>query len=227
MKPEQDTISIVIADDHQIMRDGLAAIMKKSHFISLLGEACDGKELVDLVTKLRPDVVLTDISMPKMNGIEATRYITRNFPTTGVLALSVFEDENHIIEMVKAGARGYLLKNSSKEELFEAIRTVYRNENYYYNAISKKIISYISSNNEQNVTHVEPPPIIFSEKEVEIIRLICQQYTSKEIAGRLHVSYRSVEGYKERIQRKIEARNMIGIVIYAIKNGIYSLTEDP
>ncbi|HYE53632.1 MAG TPA: response regulator transcription factor [Chitinophagaceae bacterium] len=224
MKPEAESIRIVIADDHQIMRDGLAAIMKKTHFISLLGEASDGKELVELVSALRPDVVLTDISMPRMNGVEATRFITKNFPGTGVLALSVFDDEKNIIDMIKAGARGYLLKNSSKEELLEAIRTVYRNENYYYNSISKKLISYIS-NSEQPPAPPEPR-IIFSEKETEIIKLICQQYTSKEIAGRLHVSYRSVEGYKERIQKKIDARNMIGIVIYAIKHGIYSLRED-
>jgi DNA-binding NarL/FixJ family response regulator len=221
MKSENETIRIILADDHQIMRDGLAAIMKKSPFISLLAEASNGRELVDLVTALKPDVVLTDISMPKMNGIEATKFITKNFPDIGVLALSVFDDENHIIDMIKAGAKGYLLKNSSKDELLEAIRTVYRNENYYYNAISKKLINYIS-NNSVTGTNTDPR-IVFSDKEIEIIKLICQQYTSKEIAARLNVSYRSVEGYKERIQKKIEARNMIGIVIYAIRNNIYSI----
>jgi len=214
-------IQIVIADDHELFRDGFRAMVKKFPEINLAGEAENGKELLKLVEKIRPDVVLTDIQMPLMNGIDATKEIRKNFSDIGVIALTMFNEENLVIDMLEAGAKGYLLKNTDKNEIIDAIRTVSRGNNYYCNETSFKLIGLIAQS-KFNPYKKTPKPV-FTTREIEIIKLICEQCSNKEMANKLHLSVRTIEGYREKIQEKTNSRNSAGIVIFAIKNNLFGI----
>lgn len=212
-------IKVVIADDHEIFRDGLKLMLGSMDSIDLAGEAADGKELVALVAKVNPDVVITDIKMPVMDGPEATRYIMEHHPIVKVIALSMFDDEELILEMLEAGATGYLLKNADKTEVVDAIHSVHDNTPYYCKSTSGKLVKLIaySRNNMQK----QKKEAEFSDKEKEIIRLICKEYTNKQIGETLFLSTRTVEGYRMKILEKMGAKNIVGIVIEAIRLGIY------
>jgi DNA-binding NarL/FixJ family response regulator len=214
-------IRIVLADDHEIFRDGFKVMIKKQPSVQLVGEAADGEELIRQTRQLRPDVVITDIKMPVMDGVEATKQLTSEFPEIGIIALSMFDEENLIVEMLEAGAKGYLLKNAHKDEIMEAIKTVDRNHTYYCNGTSARLANMIAKSTFRPSTRVVKPE--FSEKEVAVIRYICQEMSNKEIASNLNLSIRTIEGYRDRILEKIGARNAAGIVVYAIKNNIYTV----
>ena len=214
-------IRIILADDHEIFRDGFRVMIKKQPSVQLIGEAADGEELIDLTRRLQPDVVITDIKMPKKDGIEATKIMAREWPSLGIIALSMFDEENLIVEMLEAGARGYLLKNAHKEEIIEAIKTVNLNQPYYCNDTSAKLAQMIARSRFKTAAKSKRPD--FSDKEFAVIRLICQEMSNKEIAQQLHLSIRTIEGYRDRIQEKIGAKNAAGIVVYAIKNNIFTL----
>ncbi len=213
----KEQINIILADDHEIFRDGFKVLIRKLPEITLIGEAGNGKDLVALARKLNPDVVVTDIKMPELDGIEATRMIRQHCPNTGVIALSMFDEENLVLDMLEAGAKGYLLKNSSKEEILKAITAVHNNQTYYYSETSAMMIRKIASGNFDN----DKRTVNFTDREIVIIRLICQELSNKEIAERLMLSPRTVEGYREQILHKIEAKNTVGLVIYALRNKIF------
>lgn len=217
MKPP--VIKVLIADDHEIFRDGLKLMLGSVDTIDLAGEAANGKELAALVDKVRPDVVVTDIKMPVMDGPQVTRYIIENHPLVKVIALSMFDDEELILEMLEAGATGYLLKNADKAEVIDAIHSVYGNTPYYCKSTSGKLvklIAYSRANMQKQKKEAE-----FTEKEKDIIRLICKEYTNKQIGETLFLSTRTVEGYRMKILEKMGAKNIVGIVIEAIRLGIY------
>ncbi|RXK58559.1 response regulator transcription factor [Lacibacter luteus] len=220
MTTASNPITIVIADDHEIFRDGFTVMIKKFPEITIIGEAENGTELVALVRKLRPDVVLTDIKMPKMDGIEATKLLVQEQPGTNIIALSMFDEDNLIVDMLEAGARGYLLKNAHKDEIIEAIKAVYKEQTYYCRHTSSKLMQMIAKSRFTPSQKKERPQ--FTDKEISIIRLICEQLSNKEIADRLNLSVRTIEGYREKIQEKMDVHNTAGIVVYAIKNKIYS-----
>ena len=214
-------IRIVLADDHEIFRDGFRVMLKKQTGVELIGEASDGEELIKQVEALQPDVVITDIKMPKLDGIKATKILTKQFPHIGIIALSMFDEENLIIDMLEAGAKGYLLKNAHKNEIIAAVESVHRNQTYYCNHTSRKLTKMIAESSfNPHRRHVQPD---FSERELSVIRFICQELSNREIALQLKLSVRTIEGYRERIQEKISARNAAGIVVYAIKNRIYQI----
>lgn len=219
MKQTNNSISVVIADDHEIFRDGLKLMLQKAENVNLVGEAGDGKELLALIETVRPAVVITDIKMPVMDGVEATKLIKERYPDTGVIALSMFDDEQLILEMLEAGAHGYLLKNSDKFEITDAIQTVYDGKQYYCKFTSGKLAKLIaiSRNNMQK----KKKEAEFTDKEKDIIRLICKEYTNKQIGEELFMSTRTVEGYRMKILEKMDAKNTVGIVIEAIRLGIY------
>lgn len=211
-------IRIIIADDHEMVREGLEAMIKKLNEISIIGEATNGEELVELTRTLKPDVILTDIKMPKLNGLQATEQIKQEFSHIGVIALSSYDEESLIIDMLKAGARGYLLKNASKEEISEAIKTVYRDEPYYCKHIKLKISEMVARGGQ--LLQTKKPEEMFTERELQVIELICQGLSSKQIADQLNLKTRSVERYRDAIMDKMEVQNAAGVVMYAVTHGL-------
>ncbi|RYY67641.1 MAG: response regulator transcription factor [Chitinophagaceae bacterium] len=212
-------IRLLIADDHEIFRDGFRVMLKKNSAIQLVGEASDGENLLAMVELHSPDVVITDIRMPGLDGISATRVLQRNYPDLPVIGLSTYDEEQVIVDMLEAGARGYLLKNASKEEIFTAVDVVHRGDVYFCSSTSPRLAELIARS-AYNPFRRRPAADI-SDREREIIRLICQEFSSKEIALQLHNSVRTVESYRDRLLDKIGCRNVAGLVVYAIKNGIY------
>jgi DNA-binding NarL/FixJ family response regulator len=212
-------IRIVIADDHEIFREGFKLLLRNQQVIELVGEADNGRELLAIVANHQPDVVITDIKMPGIDGIEACKKIKREFPNIQVIALSMFNEDSLIMDMLEAGAKGYLLKNTNKEELIKAVQAVYEGSNYYSLATSNRLANMIAES-KYNPYRNQPVKKL-TPREKEIIQLICQQFSSKEIAATLGLSLRTIEDYREKIQKKIEARNSIGIVLYAIKHELY------
>lgn len=217
----KNTIQLVIADDHEIFRQGFLSMIKKEKHLNVIGQAKDGEELVQLVVENRPDIAFVDISMPIMGGIEATRLITEQSPLTHVIALSMFNDEHHIIDMLEAGSSGYLLKNTTREEVLKSIDSVMKGDSYFCNDTSAKLVRLITEGKKH--LNRNKKEIILTEREIEIIKLMCEQLTIKEIADKLGLSPRTVETHREALQEKTDSKNSIGIVIYAIQNGIVKL----
>lgn len=219
MSTNYATINIILADDHEIFRDGFRVMLNKIPSINLVGEASNGNELIRISRELRPDVIITDIKMPVMDGIEATRQLINEFPAIGIIALSMFDEENLIVDMLEAGAKGYLLKNAHKEEIVSAVRSVYMDETYYCKDTTKRLAQMIANSSYNPYKKLAKPE--FTQKEITVIQMICQEYSNKEIADKLNLSKRTVEGYREKILEKIHAKNTAGIVVYAMKNKIY------
>ncbi len=216
---QDSMIKVVMADDHGIFRDGFQLILSRVPRVHLVAQAANGRELVEQVREYRPDVVVTDIKMPLMDGIEATRAITASSPETGVIGLSMHDEDDLILEMLEAGAKGYLLKNADKQEVIDAIETVYTGDPYYCNATNAKLTRIIARNRYQAFNRLKKPE--FNEREIEIIRLVCQELTNREIGEKLFMSVRTVEGYRLKILEKMEVKNTVGLVIYAIQHGIF------
>ena len=210
--------SVVIADDHEIFLEGIKLLLRKLPEVTLVGQALNGKELVELVGKKKPDVVLTDIKMPVMDGVQACKLIRQNFPDISVIAITMFDDEYLVVDMLEAGARGYLLKNTNKKEIITAIQTVTNGDTYYCKETSARLTKIIAKSKFDPFLKTSLPSL--TEREKEIIVLICQQYSNKEIAAKLEISSRTVETHRENIHEKIGARNSIGIAIYAMKHDL-------
>lgn len=217
----ENPIRIVIADDHEIFRQGFLTLIRKEKNLKLIGEAKDGEELINLVTETNPDIAFVDIAMPIMDGIAATRIVSERAPLTKVIALSMFNDDNLLLDMLEAGASGYLLKNTTLEEIVMAIDSVMKEENYFCNDTSAKLIRLIGKRKKQ-LKNIKSN-ISFSGREKDVLELMCQQLTIKEIANELGLSPRTVQTYREALQEKTGSRNSIGIVLYAIQHGIVTL----
>ena len=215
----QTPIDIILADDHEIFRDGFSVMLKKIPEINLVAQASNGKELIELSRSLKPDVIITDIKMPIMDGIQATRLLVKEFPHIGIIALSMYEEEDLIVDMLESGAKGYLIKNAHKDEIVSAIKSVAKNQPYYCRETTNKLAQMIARSNFNPYKKIVKPE--FTDNEIAVIKLICEQYSNKEIADQLNLSKRTVEGYREKISEKMEVKNTAGIVVYAIKNKIY------
>jgi DNA-binding NarL/FixJ family response regulator len=210
------TISLVIADDHEIFRDGLALMLSKQDAVMLTGQAADGEELLQLVGEVRPDIVLTDIKMPRLDGIAATRILLQRYPGLKIIALSMYEEDDLIVEMLEAGARGYLLKNADKKEIMEAVLTVSEGHIFYCRHTTAHLASLIVKSKFD--ARKKACESVFTDREKDIIRLICRQHTAQEIGDRLYLSKRTVEGYRTRILEKMDVKNTAGVVIFALKH---------
>jgi two-component system, NarL family, response regulator NreC len=216
-------IRLMIADDHEIFRDGLALMLSRQKNMTLTGQASDGRELVAAVRADVPDVILADIKMPHMDGIEATKTLLKDYPDLKIIALSMFSEENLIVEMLEAGAKGYLLKNADKQEILDAITSVMDDQEYYCRDTSATLAGMIVKSNFNPFRKREV--VEFSERELEIIKLICKQFTAQEMGESLFLSRRTIEGYRTRILEKMNVKNTAGLVIYALKKKLISEKE--
>ncbi|ASZ13797.1 response regulator transcription factor [Chitinophaga pendula] len=216
-------IRLVIADDHEIFRDGLVLMLSKQKDITLVGQAGDGHELINLLQEVDADIVLTDIRMPQLDGIAATRHLLQQHPDLKIIALSMFDEEDLIVEMLEAGAKGYLLKNADKQEIIDAIMQVNEDNIFYCKHTSAKLASMIVKSKFSPVREKEP--ITFTEREKEIIRLICLQYTAQQIGQMIYLSKRTVEGHRTRILEKMNVRNTAGVVVFALKHNLIKEEE--
>ena len=219
-----NTIRVILADDHSIFRHIFEAFLRKTGGFEIVGQASDGNELIQLVERENPDIVITDLKMPNLNGIEATKILKSRFPQVGIIAFTLYSDDYFILAMLQAGADGYLLKSMLESEVIDAIKTVFHKGIYYCNIVSNRLVKLLSSPNSASATAINSESQL-SEREMEIMRLICQQFSSKEIANKLNIPLRTVENCRERIQEKVGAKNMVGIATYAIKNRIYTFDE--
>jgi DNA-binding NarL/FixJ family response regulator len=217
-------LRIVIADDHAIFRDGFKVLLKKlkPHHIVFAGEAGNGKELIETTALLKPHVVITDIQMPVMDGIEATRAIKEAYPGIEVIALTMFNEEHLVVDMLEAGASGYLLKNTSREELQKAL-TVVMGGGVYFTPESE--VHLANTLLQKNSPGKKVKAVKFSEREKEIMQLVCKGKTNKEIASLLYLSTRTIESHRENIYQKTETRSAVEMVIYALKHGIVELDK--
>lgn len=213
-------LRIVIADDHKMVREGLQIMMSTMEGIEIVGEASNGEELINITRSLKPDVVMADVKMPKCNGVEATRMIKQEFPHIGVIALSSFDEESLILDMLNAGAKGYLLKNASAQEMFAAVQAVYRDDAYYCREVNLKLAQIVARGGQ----YIEYKKVRdqFTSREIEIIEMICESLSSKQIADILNLKTRTVERYRDFIMNKMEVKNAAGLVIFAVKNGLFN-----
>ena len=213
-------ISIIIVDDHVIMRDGLRQLLEVESDMEVLGEADNGREAVKLALEKKPDIVIMDVAMQDMNGIEATRQIKNENPNIKVIALSMHSERQIVVGIFRAGASGYLLKDSSSMELVEAVRTVYRGRNYLSQKISDIVLQEISDvKKDTESIGVE----ILTNRECEILQLISEGNSTKKIAEVLFISPKTVESHRANIMEKLNIHNIPELTKYAIRAGLTSV----
>ena len=214
------SIRIVIADENRIIRKGIKALLTPEADMEVIGEAKTGQESLHLAKKLAPDVVIIDISLPDMNGIDATARMVSEMPSTRVMALSKHKSENSILNMFKAGASGYILKDCSLEELTDGIRAVADGNKYLCQRITGVVISdYLRRCSSSDNGNVSP----LSKREREVLRLLSEGESSKDIAAKLEISTKTIETHRRRITSKLGIKGIAGLTKYAIREGITSL----
>lgn len=216
-------ISVFLADDHTLVRDGLKFILESETDIRVIGAAGDGKTAVRECLRQKPDVILMDIAMPTINGIEATAQILRQEPSLKVIILSMHETRQHILNALKAGASGYLLKESAGEEVIQAVRAVVQGRRYLSQRIAERILDdYLSL--QEMVEHKDPLEKL-SERERQVLKLVVEGKSNPEIAQTLFLSVKTVETYRSRIMAKLEINDLPTLVKFAIQHGLISLDE--
>ena len=214
------TARILLADDDRITRQGLRSLIEKENDIEVVDEADDGRKAIDLVRKLVPDVVIIDITMPNLNGIDATRHIVREFPQVKVIALSIHSNRAFVVDMLKAGASAYVLKECTFDELVEAIRTVIDGGVY----LSPKVAGVLVNDYVRRLTKITESPLeTLTEREREVLQLIGEGKNTKQIALQLHVSTKTVEANRRKIMEKLDAHSIAELVKIAILGGLASL----
>jgi two-component system response regulator NreC len=214
------TIRIILAEDHKIVRNGLRSLIEKEDDMEVVAEAEDGRTAVQLAVQLSPQVVLMDIAMPGLNGIEATRQIIAAAPQCKVIALSMHADKRYITEMLKAGASGYLLKDSAFEDLAGAIRTALKNKTFLSPAVSEIVIGdYVQQLQKSNGSAFS----VLAAREREVLQLLAEGNSTAQIADRLHISVKTVETHRQHIMEKLNIRSVAELTKYAIREGLTSL----
>lgn len=211
------SLRVLLVDDHQIIRDGLRAILEQQAGMCVVGEAADGHEAIALASSTRPDVVVMDISMPGLNGIDATRRITSELPGIHVVGLSMNVDRRYVLAMLSAGAMGYLLKDSAASELVRAIRTVAAGQSY----LSPGITGFVIDTALHTAAPEEPPTL--SVREREVLQLLAEGRTSKAIGATLHIAVTTVETHRRQIMSKLNLRTIAELTKYAIREGLTPL----
>lgn len=206
-------IRILLADDHPVVRRGFQMILAEQSDMEIVGEAGNGREALELAAKLKPDVVVMDVAMPELNGIEATRRMAENAPHARVLALSMHKDSVYVRETLRAGARGYLLKDSVAADLVSAVRAVAAGEGYLSPAVSDAVL-------DDYRRHVTNPIDLLTSREREVLQMLAEGKTNKEIAGVLNLSVYTVDAHRGRIMEKLNVHSINELVRFAVRNGM-------
>lgn len=220
MKTNQK-IKVALTDDHVLLRRGLASLVNSFEEYTVAQEADNGQDLQQKIEKDNlPDLVLLDINMPKMDGFATAQWLKQTYPLIKILALSMYDNENSVIRMFKAGARGYILKDCEPLELKTALDSVMQKGYYYSELVTGKLIHTINQMDEdadmRNLAHL-------NEKEIQFLRLACTEMTYKEIADKMFLSPRTIDGYRDALFEKLNIKTRVGLVMYAIKNGIVQI----
>jgi two-component system, NarL family, response regulator DegU len=222
-----ERIRVLIADDHRVVREGLSAILKTKENIEVVGEAQDGQEAVEKARSLVPDVILMDVSMPKMSGVEATRVIKRELPHIGIVALTMYEEQQYIFDLVRAGATGYLLKDTDSSQIVKAIQSIYRGESLIHPSVASKILaefSLLAQKKGKKPSWVEHD---LTEREITVLRLVAEGKTNKEIANALNLSEKTVKNHVRNIFHKLHVYDRTQAAILAIRKGLIELDPRP
>ena len=217
-----EKIKILLADDHLLFRDGIKSLLNDVDNIEIIEEVANGKELLEKLITTSPDIIIADISMPSMSGIEATKIITKEYPDIKVLILSMHNDEEFILNSIKSGAKGYLPKDTGRDELLKAIYAISNGEEYYNKDISDTILKGIIKKAKSESKLLNKIPTL-TNREIEIIKLVAEGFINKEIADKLFISIRTVDSHKNNIMQKLKLKSTVDLVKYAIKNNLIEL----
>jgi DNA-binding NarL/FixJ family response regulator len=211
---------IILVDDHKIVRDGLRSLIEKQADLEVVAEANNGRAAVQLAEELTPDLVIMDIGMPDLNGIEATRMVLKASPRTRVIALSMHSDKRYVVRALKAGAYGYLLKDCAFDEVARAIQTVLQNRIYLSSEINDAVLKeYLKKSDRSNLSAYST----LTDREREVVQLIAEGKSTKEIAAILKISVKTVETYRQRVMEKLNLDTIAGLIKFAIREGLASL----
>jgi DNA-binding NarL/FixJ family response regulator len=214
------TMRVFLADDHEIMREGICALLRKHPEMEVIGQAADGRSAVDMVKQLQPDVVVMDIGMPNLNGIEATQQMVAENPHIKVMALSTHSDGSVVAKMIKAGATGYMLKESAFSELLDGLRTMAEGKTYLCSKISKVVFAdYINLLTNPRNEAIDG----LTAREREVLQLVAEGHTTRDIAEALRLSPKTVDSHREHIMEKLGIRNVAGLTKYAIREGLTTI----
>ena len=217
----RDIIKVILADDHRIFRKGLKSLLSEKKNIEVLAEADNGDEALEAVKKYKPEIVVMDIAMPKMDGIEATRQIREQFPDTEVVILSMHAKKAYIDQVLKAGAKGYVLKDSDEENLLSAIDTVHNGGYYLDSPVADQVLSdYFRDKSKRELKKQSDP---LSEREREVLRLLAEGHSNQEVADTLYISRKTVENHRANIVRKTGIQGQVGLTKYAARIGLIDL----
>jgi DNA-binding NarL/FixJ family response regulator len=212
-----EMINVLIADDHKIFRDGLISLMEESPDIRVVGEAANGNEVLQKLENVQPDLILMDISMGEAGGIQATQLVKEKYPGIKILVLSMHSESSYILKMLELGASGYLLKDAGKDEMLSAIRTVASGNSYYSSQVSAKIVEALTKKSQPSRRRDDIP---LTPRELEMLKLIAEEFSNQEIAEKLFISIRTVDTHKRNLLEKLKVKNTAGLVKYAIKKGL-------
>jgi DNA-binding NarL/FixJ family response regulator len=217
------SIRILLADDHVLMRRGMRAWLQSMPQVEVVGEASDGREALHLIAKVQPDVVLMDIGMPSLNGLEVTLQVTKEFPQVRVLILSMHANEEYVVQALRAGASGYMLKDAEPEELEVALKAVSRGKTYLSPTVSHGVIGdylrRIGASTKDTPQGVDVPSLL-TARQREVVQLIAEGQTTKQIAALLYISEKTVESHRLRLMRQLDIHDIAGLVRYAIRTGL-------
>jgi len=222
MKNCKRKVSLLLVDDHPVVRSGLRTCLSKRDRFEVVGEAANGKEAVCLVGDLSPDIVLMDLCMPQMDGLEATLQLRKQAPRVKVLILSVNNNKESILQVVRSGAKGYVLKDAPPEELVQAIDCVARGETYFSSNVARMVLNHCATEDPNGGPDHKRQ---LTDREMQVLAMIADGQTNKEIATRLNISVRTVEAHREHVMRKLDIHSVVGLTRYAIAHRIIRLNE--
>ena len=215
-------IRILIAEDHSIVREGLRSLLAKEKSIEVAGEAENGREAIERVRELQPEIAIMDVAMPELNGIEATRQLRTEFPDINVIALSMHSDRRFVVEMLRAGARGFVLKHAAFEELVSAIESVYKGNTY----LSSSIVDVVVRDYANKMAETDSPAYTkLTDRERQVLKMLAEGTSTKEIAYSLNVSVKTIETHRSNIREKIGIDSLAGLTKFAVREGLTTLDD--